>query len=145
MSLFFSTDGQIGRGKFWLGSLILLAIWIGLGLLTALITMPLGALGAWIGFAVLLLFLFPYAVLATKRLRDRGRDNVVPWLVAYLAPGIVVNFAQTAGIGFRTDRFGDLAVSTPNALGTVLIGIGFLAFIVAIIDMGILPGKRASG
>lgn len=142
MSLLFSAQGRIGRGRFWAGVLILFGIGVLMSLVVTGLVLALGQTGQWIGFALLLLFLYPAAVLSMKRLRDRGRAHLNLWLIAYFAPGILANFAQTAVIGFTHEDIGGIPVSSPTALGGTLLGFGFLAFAVAIVDLGFLKGKE---
>ncbi|MET1412312.1 DUF805 domain-containing protein [Roseibium sp. HPY-6] len=141
MNLLFGTAGKIGRGRFWIGFLILFVVGLLVSLLVTGIALALGDIGQWIGFGILLLLLYPAIALSLKRLRDRGRSNPGAWLFVYFAPGVLMNFAQTAGIGFVQEDFGGLTVSSPTALGGSLMALGFLAFVVAIVDLGFLRGK----
>lgn len=145
MSLLFGTKGQIGRARFWIGFLILFVAGILMSLAVTGLVLALGRLGQWIGFGLLLLFLYPAVVLSLKRLRDRGRSHISLWLIAYFAPGTLANFAQTADIGFAVEEIGGLTVSSPTALGGTLIFLGFLAFVVALVDLGFLKGRGAQG
>lgn len=145
MSLLFGMTGKIGRGQFWLGLVVLIVVSIVASLLVAGLSLTMGRVGQWLSFGILLLLLYPAVALSRKRLRDRGRNHLNAWLIAYLAPGVVANFAQTAGIGFVSETFGNLTVSSPTMLGTVLLAAGFLAFVVAIIDLGFLKGKERPG
>jgi len=142
MNLLFGTEGTIGRGKFWIGFLILFVVGILVSLLVTGLVLALGTVGRWISFGILLILLYPAVVLSMKRLRDRGRDNLNIWLFAYFAPGVLVNFAQTTGIGFVQEDLGGLTVSSPTALGGSLTFLAFLAFIVAIVDLGLLKGAE---
>ncbi|WP_306141733.1 DUF805 domain-containing protein [Roseibium sp. MMSF_3412] len=141
MNLLFGTEGKIGRGRFWIGFLILFVAGVLLSLAVTGLVLAFGQLGHWIGFALLLLFLYPALVLSLKRLRDRGRAHISAWLVAYFAPGTLANFAQTAGIGFTFEEIGGIIVSSPAALGGALMVFGLVAFAVAIVDLGLLKGK----
>lgn len=142
MNLLFGTAGKIGRGRFWIGFLILVAVGFLVSLLVTGIVLVLGGVGQWIGLGLLLLLLYPAIVLSLKRLRDRGRANPGAWLFVYFAPGVLVNFAQAAGIGFLKEDFGGLTVSSPTALGGSLVFLSFLAFVVAIVDLGFLKGNN---
>lgn len=82
MSLLFSAEGRIGRGRFWIGALILFGIGVLMSLVVTGLVLTLGQAGQWIGFALLLLFLYPAIVLSMKRLRDRGRAHLNLWLIA---------------------------------------------------------------
>ncbi|WP_434055779.1 MAG: DUF805 domain-containing protein [Roseibium sp.] len=141
MSLLFSTAGKIGRGRFWVGFGVLFVAGVLLSLLVTGLVLAMGQLGQWIGFGILLLFLYPAVALSMKRLRDRGRANIRLWLLAYFAPGTLVNFAQTAGIGFTREEIGGLTVSSPTALGGTLVFLAFFAFVVAIVDLGFLRAR----
>ncbi|MEM9330991.1 MAG: DUF805 domain-containing protein [Pseudomonadota bacterium] len=135
MELFFSTEGSIKRKQFWIGFVILIII----GLLVSIIS---AAISEWISALFSLILLFPAAVLTLKRLRDRGRENPIAWLIAYLAPGTLSNLSQAAGIGFEKQEFAGVTVSSPTLLGTILVTISFVVFIVAVIDLGFLKGKE---
>lgn len=141
MNLLFGAEGKIGRGRFWIGFLILFVAGVLLSLAVTGFVLAFGQLGHWIGFALLLLFLYPALVLSLKRLRDRGRTHITAWLVAYFAPGTLANFAQTAGIGFTFEEIGGIIVTSPAALGGALMVFGLVAFAVAIVDLGFLKGK----
>ncbi|WP_299472426.1 DUF805 domain-containing protein [uncultured Roseibium sp.] len=141
MALLFGTAGKIGRGRFWIGFLTLVAAGFLVSLLVTAMVLVLGGIGQWIGLGLLLLLLYPAIVLSLKRLRDRGRANPGVWLFAYFAPGVLVNFAQAAGIGFVQEDIGGLIVSSPTALGGSLVFLGFLAFVIAVVDLGFLKGK----
>ena len=142
MSLLFGMDGKIGRGQFWLGFVILIAIIIVTSVLVAGLVLSLGRLGQWISFGIFLLLLYPTIALSIKRLRDRGRKNLKAWLLAYFAPGVITNFAQTAGIGFVNENMGSLTVSSPTTVGYVLLALGLITFVVAIVDLGFLKGQE---
>lgn len=145
MSLLFGMKGQIGRGRFWIGFLILFVAGVLMSLVVTGLVLVLGQLGQWIGFGLLLFFLYPAVALSMKRLRDRGRSHINLWLIAYFGPGTLANFAQTAGIGFAREEIGGLTVSSPTALGGALIVLGFLTFVVALVDLGFLKGREADG
>ena len=130
LQLWFSFSGRINRAKYWLVSLINLAI-----LLTAVGAMILQtALGAgfvanasltWllVGLIVLTTMISSYAV-AAKRLHDR--DKSAWWIVAYyVVPGII-----------------SAAVGPSGSQGTVLIAslISFLIYLAVFIDLGCLRG-----
>ena len=145
MWLLCGTEGTSGRGRFWSGFLILFVAGIVMSLAVTGLVLALGQLGQWIGFALLLIFLYPAVALSVKRLRDRGRRHIKLWLIAYFAPGTLANFAQTAGIGFAREEIGGLTVSSPTALGGALLLLGLLAFLVAIVDLGFLKGRETDG
>ena len=138
MSLFISMDGRINRMQFWIGLIVLVVAGIILGLL--LLT-PI--FGSWSGFITSLIFFYPAIALFAKRLRDRGRTNIVLWLVAYFAPGFVTNIAQAAEIGFQTVDLGGLQASVPNTLGGILTFLAFVAFVVAVFDLGFFKGAQS--
>lgn len=139
--LLFSPEGRIGRGRFWLGCLVVLIVGLMVGLAVAIAGIGAGPLGFRLGLLAGLPFLYPVGVLALKRLRDRGRRAAGAWTGAYLAPGAVTTVAQAAGLGFRHERFGDLWLTTPTAFGTVLIGVAVFTFLLALVDLGMLPGR----
>ena len=100
MSLFFSFEGQIGRGKFWLGTLALAAV--GIAISFALMPLLTGTpgLARWISPILTLLLAYPAAAIITKRLHDRGKP-MTPWLWIFMIPGIVSNLMQAIGVGFE--------------------------------------------
>jgi uncharacterized membrane protein YhaH (DUF805 family) len=135
MELFFSTEGRIKRTQFWIGFIVLIVIGIFVSIISA-------AISEWISALFSLILLFPAAALTLKRLRDRGRKNLTAWLIAYLAPGTLSNLLQAAGIGFEKQEFAGVTVSSPTLLGTILLTLSFVVFIVAVIDLGFLKGKE---
>jgi uncharacterized membrane protein YhaH (DUF805 family) len=93
MELFLSPDGRIGRGKFWLGLLGIIAVNIVLGLVLVLsglmsvdpVTgMPMGA-GYWIGTLIMMaVAIWPSICIYGKRFHDR--DKSAWWILIGLVP-----------------------------------------------------------
>ena len=121
-SLLFSFQGRIGRGQFWIGTLILLAFGIVMSILISalggsMMTNP----GASPGMAAMVLYLV-YVVLAiwmglaigVKRCHDRGQSGW--WMLITLIPVIgffwwLINLGILAG-DEGDNRFGPNPEST---------------------------------
>lgn len=137
MALYTSFVGSITRKPFWLGLLGLFAV----GIMIGILTVPLGRLGLWVGLLVSLALLYPALALATKRLRDRGRTNIGPWLGIYFAPGVLLNIAQALGIGFEQMTISGIEITQPTGLGLILSALAGIVALVALVDLGFLKGK----
>ena len=117
MELFLSLEGRIGRGKFWLGLLVLVIANL---VLTTVLTlaglmtvdpatgMPMGA-GYWIGVLVLLaIMIWPSICVYGKRFHDR--DKSAWWMLISFVPIVgVIWLIVECGLLQGTDgpnRFG---------------------------------------
>lgn len=158
MDLLTSFEGRIRRRDYWLGILGLIAINVALVFLVVPALLVLG------GFGFILATLITYAInlfaagaLMTKRLHDRDKP-MVPWLLIFLGVPMLVSLAQTLGIGFESvavpagqvegppsgtptfDGDGMAVAPVPNALGAVLLAVGFFVSLWALIELGFLRG-----
>lgn len=139
MTLFTRFAGRIGRKRFLVGMLALVAVGVVVGVLTT----PLQLLapgGAWTGLVLSLLFLYPALALMVKRLHDRGRP-ALPFAAIYVLPGLVWNAMQAAGIGFTHVSIGDLRVVEPTGLGLAVTGVTILVALIAFVDLVLLRGE----
>jgi len=121
IALFTDLDGRIGRRQFWLGSIALM-----LGLLAVQWTAPrlLGSYEAAVLVAFAKTFcLFPWSVLAAKRAADRGGSAVfgIALVCAIVLP---TELQPLAGLGIAPS----------------LIVISTMAWLVALVDLGLMPG-----
>jgi uncharacterized membrane protein YhaH (DUF805 family) len=113
-------DGRIGRGQFWLGSILIALVLLAVQELAELLVSPLTArqYAAFAGaFA-----LFPWAALAAKRAVDRGGASLFGILLvcAIVLPGQLRPHLST--------------MWAPS-----LDTIALLAWIVALVDLGLMP------
>ncbi|MDD7971469.1 DUF805 domain-containing protein [Roseinatronobacter sp. HJB301] len=137
-----SFEGRIGRGKWWLGAVVLIvfsiifAIVVGLlfgdGIIARLLTLLLT-------FAVL----YASAALATKRLADRGTP-AMPRLVIFFGPSILFSIIDTFRIGYRAaPEMGGMGMNGAMMPGTIAMTLGFISLVVsiwALVELGILKG-----
>jgi uncharacterized membrane protein YhaH (DUF805 family) len=127
--LYFTTDGRIGRGEYWIGLLILAAIVIVVSLIVAAILGPLSFAAKLIIFIVELIVAYPCYALFAKRFQDRGR----PGNYAAIPVGIYILIALLTLLGLTGD-------AQLNALGVILAVIDLAVGIWILIDLGILRG-----
>ena len=150
--LYTSLEGRLRRTRFWLGSLGLFVVAILLGVVLS----PLGLLGLIV--ANLIVFAL-YVPLVVKRLHDRGKP-ALPWAALFLGTPVLVNLAQTLGIGFdrlplARDAGADGAAAggdavlvepslalQPNALGFAIVFVGAVVGIWALVELGFLRGTH---
>ena len=138
MELFTTTDGRIGRGKWWIGVIIMLVVAIIVQLILAIfLPLPL------VSLLVMLLLIYPACCLYLKRLHDRDK-GAMPWLAIFMVPGVLYSLAYALGIGFDTIDIGGQAVPAPNALGMVLGAAAFIVGLWALVEMGFLKGTNGA-
>ena len=143
MELFVDFNGRIGRKQWWIGTLILFVVAVVVSLVLATI-LGQGLFGRMIGFVISLVFLYPAAALATKRLADQGKPNM-PRLAVWYAPLVLSSFMQTFQIGFRPMPTGS---NMPDMMvpGTLIMVLGLLSMAIVIwmvVELGILKGRAA--
>lgn len=137
MSLFFSLDGRIGRGKYWLALVVLLVSSIPLSFaLAEVASQEESELIVWI------LYLYPLICVYKKRLQDRGRMPL-PWMVLFIAPILFYSVAKYLGLGFQpveleTGEF----VTQPTGFGLAVVFFPLIFNIWAAIECGMLRGTR---
>jgi len=96
-SLLWSYDGRIGRGRFWLGVLLIILMSMGFGILGSLLGIPVHELSRHeaqeFGAGAVLLMLVAFAVLLyaqlavyVKRFHDRGKSGW--WVLIAFVPVI---------------------------------------------------------
>ncbi|WP_439560921.1 DUF805 domain-containing protein [Roseinatronobacter sp.] len=137
-----SFEGRIGRGKWWLGALVLIVLAIVYAIIVGILfgdTMITGILTLLLSFALL----YPAAALATKRLADRGKP-AMPRLVIFFGPSLLFSIIDTFRIGYRPlPEMGGLETNGAMMPGTFGMTLGFVSLIVsiwALVELGILKG-----
>jgi uncharacterized membrane protein YhaH (DUF805 family) len=124
VNLFFSFQGRINRAKYWLVTLIWLAVWIvvWLAIIAAVFTSGSWGLAGVIGLLVLIPSIVSGVSVGIRRLHDRDKSG---WwlLVFYLVPGIL----QSAG-------------SQMGTVGLILSLAGFGVSVWAFVELGCLRG-----
>lgn len=96
-SLLWSYEGRIGRGRFWLGVLLVILMSMGIGILAGLLGIPIhdasryqaeefGAIGALFAFAAAALLLYSQLAIYVKRFHDRGKSGW--WVLIAFVPVI---------------------------------------------------------
>ena len=137
MDLFFSLNGRIGRGKWWLGVFVFLIVAIVIGyFFPAMATSPMGII------AMQAIFIYPVICLYIKRLHDRDKSGN-PWLWLFLGPNILYNLLSAFGVGFTQIEIAPgQTVPSPEGLMWLLL-IAMVVFgIWAIVECGFLVGTR---
>lgn len=135
-SLFFSADGRIGRGEFWIGWLVLLGVMVVAGWI------PL--LGAIIGLVSIYCSVCIYA----KRLHDMGKSGwlqLIPIVVCLVAGGFAVvsiGFgAVMASVTGGSDEM--IAASALSGLGLGVLGLALsgLVSLAFLLWVGLTTGE----
>ena len=112
VNLFFSFQGRINRAKYWLVTLIWLAVWIvvWLAVIAAVFTSGSWGLAGVIGLLVLIPSIVSGVSVGIRRLHDRDKSG---WwlLVFYLAPGLLNGIGHQAGLGGVIFSLASFAIS----------------------------------
>ncbi|MCC6000490.1 MAG: DUF805 domain-containing protein [Pararhodobacter sp.] len=147
MDLFLSFNGRIARGQWWIGVIVLfVALLIASFIIAALFGT--GFFGSLLTFALSVAALYPAVALATKRLADRGKP-AMPRVALFYGPGLLSSLMATFGIGYRPMNMGQLGgaqmpgmetMMVPGLLATLVGFATLVAFVWAIIELGILRG-----
>ena len=138
-SLFFSAEGRIGRGEFWIGWLVLLGVSVVTGWI------PL------IGMLISLVAIYCTVCIYAKRLHDMGKSGwlqVIPIAVGILAGGWAV-MSIGAGAAMSAMSGGSdeaVAAGALGGLGMGLLGlaVAFLVWIGFLLWIGLTPGEPAA-
>lgn len=136
MSLLTSFDGRINRAKWWLGTVILIAIAIVLYLVLGRIIGSPGILQ----FILTLLLAYPTTALMVKRLHDRDRPGYFTYI--FWAPTVLSVLGGLLGLTMTTVDIGGVAVPQMTTLGNVIALAGLPIGIWALIELGILKGTE---
>jgi len=151
-NLYLSPEGFLNRKQWWvanIGLLIIAVIFVFVvGGVFGVLGMDAQSLGTkLLALAVTLAIAFPIYNLSVKRLRDRARP--LNLALVFILPGIVNSVLQFLGLTGSYQPsivFGqETMVFVPNGLGQ---GLGFLQLGVglwALVELGILPGRRGAG
>ena len=138
-SLFFSADGRIGRGEFWIGWLVLL----GVGVVTGWIPL--------VGTLVWLVAIYCTVCIYAKRLHDMGKSGwlqVIPIAIGILAGGwAIMSIGFSAVLPALSGASEDaIAASAIGGLGAGLLGFGvaFLVWFGFLLWIGLTPGEPAA-
>lgn len=146
MALYLSFEGRIGRRQWWLGLCLLVLCWV-VVYLAVVIVVGMGIAGRMALLSFTLLFLWPAAALAARRLADRGRPPM-PRLALWFGPALLWSVIQVSGIGYRRVATGpgmpDLL--EPGPLPVAVMALSVLALLWMTVELGVLPGRqRGSG
>lgn len=137
VSLLTSFSGRIGRGKFWLGLIIIVVIAIVLQLLLRSVMSQ--GMAQLLSMVVLIYFA---AALYLKRLQDRGK-GMMPWIPIIFGPGILLTIMQAGQIGFENISIEGTTASIPTGtLGWVVIALATVIGLWALVEMGFLRGTK---
>jgi uncharacterized membrane protein YhaH (DUF805 family) len=129
-SLYFQTDGRIGREAFWLGLggllFVGMVVWLVLNTAFGMATF----MGRLLMLAMQLILAYPAFALFAKRFQDRDKPAVLGLILILL--GLAINFVGLAG------ATGDPIY--PNLLGWILRAIDLIVALWFLIELGILRG-----
>lgn len=109
-SLFFSADGRIGRGEFWIGWLVLLGVNVVAGWIPLL------------GWVLVLVSIYCSICIYAKRLHDMGKSGwlqLIPIAICFVAGGFAV-----ISIGFGAAMAALSGASDDMVTGAALSGLG---------------------
>jgi uncharacterized membrane protein YhaH (DUF805 family) len=146
LNLFFSLQGRIGRGRFWLGlvGLSIISTALAAYLLSEVFGQSYDALqpaalakpAQQLMALVSVILLYPLLAVVAKRLHDRGRSawGGLPVVLAGLLPAATV-LSGLAG------RVGDVLAGRGSPLEIVGVALYGLLLLVVVIDLGLLPGQ----
>ena len=149
MDLFFSFDGRIARGRWWLGVIGLFIVLLVLNIIIMTL-FGTGFFGGLLTFLLSLAALYPAIALATKRLADRGKP-AMPRVAFFFGPGLLLSLMATFNIGYRPMDMSQMEGMPPGQAGEIMVPgmlagiIGFIsliAFVWALIELGILKGDK---
>ena len=118
--LLLSPRGRIGRGRFWIGFLVIMAASLALNLIP-------GEIGRWLGFVLL----WPQICINFKRLHDMGKSG---WLLLIPAAVSIVCLALSFVLGSGAEAYPNQEALAPLAAA----GAFSLAFLLWV---GLSPGK----
>lgn len=147
MDLFLSFDGRIARGQWWIGVIALFVVLLVLSIIIGTL-FGAGFFGSLLTFLLSLAALYPAIALATKRLADRGKPPM-PRLAFFYGPGLLLSLLSAFNIGYRPADMGGMTgmpgmpagdVMVPGMLVTILMFLSLIAFVWALIELGILRG-----
>ena len=127
--LFLSFDGRINRARFWVGAVILLAIWFIIDAIFGNST-----LGAILVTLVILALFYPSYAVAAKRFQDRDKPGQTA--LYGLVPLLIANLLQIFGLTGTPEAPNPLAWIC--SIVTLGVGIWFL------VELGILKGTTGS-
>jgi uncharacterized membrane protein YhaH (DUF805 family) len=107
VSLFFSPQGRIGKGQFWIGVIVLLVVGIGLS-----VAQRFSPQSVALVFALLsIVLIYPSVCVYVKRLHDAGKSGwwyLLVILIAFIANAI-------ASVVLFAPYFSELAEMTPGS------------------------------
>ena len=140
MELLTSFEGRIGRGRYWLGVLAIIAISIAVGAVLGIVAASIGSpalllIGTLALYVVLVWF---GAALTIKRLHDRDKP-AVPWAVIFIGVPLLAGLMQLFGIGFAEPAPGS-TVPIVSGLGAVVSLAALAVQLWALIELGFLRG-----
>ena len=140
MEFFTRFDGRIGRRQWWIGSVILFAALMVLGLVVTALFGD-GLIGRFLMLLLSLGALWPAAALATRRLHDRGQA-MLPKLAIFYGPAAVMSFLNAFKLGFRPMGLPDGTTAMMPRLWVAILGLAALgAFVWAVVDLGFREGE----
>jgi uncharacterized membrane protein YhaH (DUF805 family) len=161
MGLFTSTEGRIGRGRWWLGIVILIVIgliisailslfglgmWSGVGAIDPSNPEAMAAAvssatrsAAWGGLISFVILAWPSYALSIKRRHDRGSNGLD--LQIYYGLSFIMLLVSALGVGLTTTEIGNgISIPTPSLPMVLLQAIIGIYGIYLLVVMGFLSG-----
>lgn len=140
MERFTTFDGRIGRQSWWIGIGILFLVTLGLIIILGL-TFGDSFFGRLLQFIFSAIIFAGYAGLSVRRLHDRNKA-ANPWLIIFIAPGLLYNLMSMLGIGFyRVEMMGE-SFWVPGTLGWLVGLVSMAVGIWALVELGVLQGTQ---
>ena len=142
MELFTKFDGRISRKGFWLGFLGLMAIvfiagWAMISIMPDGIVLTLAQLVVFVGI------IYIWSAVLVKRLHDRDKP-ALPWLIIFLAPGILLQIMSMFQIGYRATEIAGVAFMVPGTGATAVMWLSMAVALWMFIELGFLRGTEGA-
>ena len=129
----FGFHGRATRAEWWLFVLIFFVYNF---VVTALCVYIFGFLGLLIGWALMLVLLWPALAVSERRLHDRGKSGW--WLVLFYLTPIIIGSVKL----WLTGEMGVHGYKNPTTMATVISLISFAITLWGLIELGVLRGTH---
>ncbi len=142
MELFTTFDGRISRKGFWMGflgmvAIVLIAGYAMISILPGGIVLTLAQIVVSVGI------IYIWSAVLVKRLHDRDKP-ALPWVIIFLAPGIVMQIMSIFKIGYKAVEVADVQFMVPGAAATAVMWLSMAVGLWMVIELGFLRGTKGS-
>lgn len=142
ISLLTTSDGRIGRQKWWIGIVALIVLSILASIILGIVSMGNASVLAWLAVLVNLALAYPAYCLGIKRRHDRDNDGTDVKLL--IAGSVLLNILQATGLGVTWAEVGGVVYPQPSWwLGAVNL-IFFVFAIYMLVQLGFLKGTTGA-